>query len=149
MENNFIWTDDKVMEFAIKWLKDRVSWAIMHDFIAAPMPIQVELLEFKKKYNVKPDWCIYEIHDNGSIRVVDPTYKINNNSEIFSVKRLTDEIIFRIGDYMHYDNQESYRIDGSNLLIDYFAIYKEDIFIHQHWVVNSGKRIINWVKIEK
>lgn len=47
MSKEFKWDDGLVMRFAIKWLNDRVGWAIMHDYAAAPVPIQIELEKYK------------------------------------------------------------------------------------------------------
>lgn len=45
----FVWDDNKVMKFAIEWLNKRVQFAIMHDYAAVPVPIQIEIEMFKSK----------------------------------------------------------------------------------------------------
>ncbi len=47
------WNDKLVIKFAIQWLNKRVKWAIMHDYAAAPSPIQLELKDFKMEYDIE------------------------------------------------------------------------------------------------
>jgi hypothetical protein len=55
MSKEFQWTDRLVASFAVKWLNDRVAWAVMHDFAAAPSPIQIEMENFKGLHQPKEE----------------------------------------------------------------------------------------------
>jgi len=48
--NNFEWTDTLVLDFAVKFLNSRIQFAVTHDCAVAPMPMQVELNNFKEKW---------------------------------------------------------------------------------------------------
>ncbi len=137
MENNFIWTDDKVMEFAIKFLKDRVNWAVMHDFAAAPEPIQVALKSYKAS---KVNW-----------EVVQYGYAQNNVNEteqqyIQSVKRLSDGEVFQRGDAVTYAH-EMIKSEKTVWHIDRFTLHGNQVYVMEHWAGDPKATIETWIKL--
>lgn len=47
----FKWTDADVIAFANDYLNKRVNFAILHDYAAVPVPIQLALKEFKSQHS--------------------------------------------------------------------------------------------------
>lgn len=125
------------MEFAIKWLNDRVKWAVMHDFAAAPMPIQVELKAYKAR---KVNW-----------EVVQYGYAQNNENEteqqyIQSVKRLSDGEVFQRGEAVTY-TQEMVKSDRAVWHIDRFTLKNNEVYVNEHWAGDPKATIETWIKL--
>lgn len=50
-EKDFQWDDKSVIAFATEFLNSRTKFALLHDFAAAPAPIQIEINRFKSQYS--------------------------------------------------------------------------------------------------
>jgi hypothetical protein len=113
-QDKFEWTDERVKEFAAKLLHDRVSWAAIHDCSAAPIPIHIAFEKFKEE-KTKRDWEVvaFRYKSNGHIQTVERSGDVYANNayshcvnddgyEIYSVKRLSDSVVFSIGDEVEW-----------------------------------------------
>lgn len=153
MSTEFKWDDNNVMEFAIKWLNQSVDWAIKHDYAAAPSPIQIELQQFKASKQLKQDWEIISLKNDGDIYklIVDQTYMsgahtvslkwaLENKFQIHSVKRLSDETIFTIGDKVS-DTTYSVNLSITDFVIDNACLRIQCRPLASKWHINEIQKV--------
>jgi len=149
MSEQFSWTDELTMEFAVKWLNDRVKWAVCHDFAAAPEPIQIELKKFKESKQPKPEWEIVSYrHKSGAIvnrREINISVAPENEYIINCVRRLSDKEVFAIGDKFTANA-------GCDLTIKSFAIEGSFIKVwsieYGYWLLKDIKKRVSLFKTE-
>lgn len=70
MSKEFKWTDELVESFSATFLMQRINWAVIHDASATPLPLRLQLEEFKQLHTPKPqaenrpDWDNFESNLN-------------------------------------------------------------------------------------
>lgn len=123
-KDNF-WTDKLVEQFAAKFLQDRINWAVLHDYAAAPVPLQLAIEKFKQSQplssNGGKDWEILErknqsgaIHYESKVESNRMLYE-NAGCTIYKVKILSDNSIWTVGDETHLGKIIKFEIHDGQL----------------------------------